>query len=67
MIGNKMEKQEMGFEYKKGKRKRRTLSSAPTAGNGTWTHTVLPPTDFESASSAIPTRRLIKHSQRNLS
>ena len=27
------------------------------AGNGTWTHTVLPPTDFESASSAIPTRR----------
>lgn len=24
----------MGFEYKRGKRKRRTLSSAPTAGMG---------------------------------
>ena len=28
-----------------------------TAGDGTWTHTWLPTTDFESASSAIPTRR----------
>ena len=28
-----------------------------TAGGGTWTHTWLPTTDFESASSAIPTHR----------
>ncbi len=29
-----------------------------TAGGGTRTHTRLPPTDFESASSTIPTHRL---------
>ena len=28
-----------------------------SAGNGTWTHTWSPTTDFESASSAIPTRQ----------
>ena len=29
------------------------------AGGGTWTRTVLPPTDFESVTSAIPSHRLI--------
>ena len=36
---------------------------ANSAGSGTWTHTGLRPTDFESASSAIPTCRRFTNRQ----
>ena len=36
---------------------------ANSAGSGTWTHTGLRPTDFESASSAIPTCRRLTNRQ----
>ena len=42
-----------------GKKKRLCkLQKRFGADGGTWTHTELPTTDFESASSAIPTHRL---------